>query len=295
MMSTDTLYPLRMITITKDNGRKHMTGDLVIPDFMLRALFAGMGVAIVAGPLGAFVVWRRMAYFGEALAHSSLLGVVVGIALGIMPWIAILGISIVAALMLYSLEQSKRASMDSAIGIIAHGALAVGLVLLAFVETVRVDLFAYLFGDVLAVTIQDIWLIYGVGSLVMGLLMIFWHPMLSVVVSEEVASVEGVPVTRTKLVHLLMLAVVIAAAMKIVGVVLIVALLIIPASAARQIARSPEQMAVFASLAGVISVIIGLWAAYQFDSPAGPSIVVAAIGLFVVSLCFRNHPVRHVP
>jgi zinc transport system permease protein len=272
-----------------------MAIDPGIPDFMLRAGLAGAGVAIVAGPLGAFVVWRRMAYFGEALAHSSLLGVVLGIVLGILPWVAVLGVSMTVAVLLYAMDQSKRATLDAAIGIIAHGALATGLVLLAFVETARVDLFAYLFGDVLAVTWHDLWLIYGGGAVIMGVLAHFWHAMLSVVVSEEVASVEGVNIPQTKLVYLLMLAVVVAAAMKIVGVVLIVALLIAPASTARQIAHSPEQMAVLASLAGVLSVIGGLWGSYQFDTPAGPSIVMAAIGLFVVALCFGNRPVRRVP
>ncbi len=269
--------------------------DFGVPDFMARAMLAGAGVAIVAGPLGSFMVWRRMAYFGEALAHSSLLGVVLGIVLGVMPWLTVLALSLVVAILLYLMEQSRRATLDSAIGIVAHGALAVGLVLLAFVESARLDLFSYLFGDVLAVTRQEVWLIYGGGALVLGVLAIFWHPMLSVVVNEEVASVEGVNVTTTKIAHLMILAVVVAAAMKVVGVVLIVALLIAPASAARQLANSPEQMAVFASLAGVMAVAIGLWGSYQFDTPAGPSIVVAAIGLFILAVCFGNRPVRNVP
>ena len=266
-----------------------------IPDFMLRAALAGAGVAIVAGPLGAFVVWRRMAYFGEALAHSPLLGVVLVIVLGVLPWITVLGVSVIVALLLYVMDRSKRSTLYAGIGIVAHGALATGLVLLSFVETARVDLFAYLFGDVLAATPHDLWLIYGGGTAVMAVMVMFWNPMLSVVVNEEVASVEGVNVTRTKLVHLMMLAVVVAAAMKVVGVLLIVALLIAPASAARQLSRSPEQMAILASVIGVISVIAGLWASYELDTPAGPSIVVAAIGLFVLAVCFGNRSVRSAP
>ncbi len=263
-----------------------MPTDLIMPDFMWRALFAGIGVAILAGPLGAFVVWRRMAYFGEALAHSALLGVVLGVVLGVMPWVVIIPLCVLVALALFLLERGARTTLDSAIALIAHGALAIGLVVLAFVETARVDLFAYLFGDILAVTTQDLWLIFIGGVLVLGVLVAYWQPLLSIIVNEDVAHVEGVNVTRAKIVHLLLLAVVVAVAMKVVGVLLIVALLIIPASTARQIARSPESMAIIAALCGVLSVIGGLWMSYRADTPGGPSIVVSAIILFVLALMF---------
>jgi zinc transport system permease protein len=261
-----------------------MQGDAMISDFMLRALFAGIGVAIVAGPLGAFVVWRRMAYFGEALAHSALLGVVLGTILGVMPWLVIIAVCSAVAIILFILERSSGTGSDSAIGMIAQGTLALALVILAFIETERIDLFAYLFGDILAVTKQDLWMIYGVGALVLGIMAGLWQSMLSVVVNEDVARVEGINVTRTKIIHLLLLALVVSTAMKIVGVLLVVAMLIVPPSIARLMARSPESMAALSVIIGIVSVISGLMASYYADTPAGPSIVVAAIVIFILTM-----------
>jgi zinc transport system permease protein len=274
-----------------------MQGDPFIPEFILRALFAGIGVAIVAGPLGAFVVWRRMAYFGEALAHSALLGVVLGVILGVMPWLVIFGVCSSVAIILYIIERYSISEADAAIGMIAQGTLAFALVILAFLETERLDLFGYLFGDILAVTNQDIFLIYGAGSIVLIVMYLLWQSMLSVVVNEDIARVEGVNVTRTKIIHLLLLALVVSTAMKIVGVLLVVSMLIIPPSVARLLARSPESMAAISIIVGIIAVGAGLWSSFEFDTPAGPSIVVASIVLYVLSMILRpkisrSHPRR---
>lgn len=269
-----------------------MLDDFGVPDFMLRALIAGMGIAVIAGSLGVFVVWRRMAYFGEAMAHSSLLGVVLGVALGVMPWVTVMIVSALVAVLLFVMERSGRATMDSAIGVIAHGSLAVGLVILAFLDNRQISLFSYLFGDILATTTGDLWLT-GAGVIgVLGVLYGLWNNLLSVVVNEELAQVEGVSVTRTKIIHLLLLSVTIALAMKVVGVLMIVALLIVPASAARNIARSPENMAVLAVGIGCLSVIFGLGLAYYHDTPAGPSIAATSVVLFLVSMIARWRPVR---
>ena len=257
-------------------------------DFLLRALGAGLGVALVAAPLGVFVVWRRMAYFGDTLAHSSLLGVALGFVLGVSPNITVVVIAILTALLLLALHNSRQLAVDTLLGILAHSALSVGLVVISFQESVRVDLMGYLFGDILAVTSQDLLWVWCGGLLVIACLLLIWRPLLSMTVHEELAQVEGVPVTRTRLIFMLMIALVIAVSMKIVGVLLITSMMIIPAAAARRISKTPEQMALGAGVTGGIAVVVGLAGSWHWDTPAGPSVVVAAAILFGLSLLFPN-------
>lgn len=259
-----------------------MLFDGPIPDFMWRALLAGVGVAILTGPLGCIVVWRRMAYFGEAMAHSALLGVVLGAVLGTLPWATIVIVCSLVASLLYLLEQRGIATMDAAIGIVAHGALAIGLVLMSQNEALRIDLFSYLFGDILAVSTHDLWIIVIGGIVVSFVLAMIWSPLLSVIINPDVAKVEGVQVARTKIAFLILLALTVAAAMKILGVLLVVAMLVIPASGARAICQSPESMALAAAIIGILGVVLGLGGGYQFDTPTGPSIVTAVVSLFVL-------------
>lgn len=258
---------------------------------MLRALIAGIGVALIAGPLGCFVVWRRMAYFGAALAHSALFGVALGLLLGVSPTFGIIAVSLAVALMLVGLQSQRHIASDTLLGILAHGMLALGLVATALIETVRVDLMSYLFGDILAVGTTDIIWIFGGAVVALAALAMIWRPLLAMTVHEELAQVEGVPIVVTRLVFMVIIAVVIAVAMKVVGILLIVSLLIIPAAAARPFARTPEVMAVMAAVAGCIAVIGGLGASLTWDIPAGPAIVLVAVVLFVIGGVGR--PGRH--
>lgn len=260
-------------------------------DFLFRALLGGIGVALAAGPLGSFVVWRRMAYFGDTLAHSALLGVALGVLLGISETIGVMVLCVLLAVLLVLLERQRLLASDTLLGIFAHTALSLGLVALAFLETVRVDLVSYLFGDILAVSTSDLYWIWGGGTLALLLLAWIWRPLLALTVHEELARVEGVPVTRVRLGFMILIALVIAVAMKVVGVLLITSLLIIPAAAVRRFARTPEAMAGLASLAGCIAVALGLWASLRWDTPTGPSIVVAAAALFMVTALWP-HPHR---
>ncbi|MBI3453876.1 MAG: zinc ABC transporter permease subunit ZnuB [Rhodospirillales bacterium] len=252
-------------------------------DFVWRAMVAGVGLAAVTGPLGSFVVWRRLAFFGDALAHSALLGVTLGFALGINLNFGVVAVCVAFALLLALLQGRARLASDTLLGIFAHSALSFGLVALAFQEGLRVDLMSYLFGDILAVTPLDLVWIYGGGAAVLAVLAWLWRPLLSLAVHEELARVEGVPVDRLRFAFVLLFAVVVAAAMKIVGVLLITALLIIPAATARRFARSPEQMAVLAALIGGFAVVGGVYASLYFDTPSGPSTVVAAAVMFALS------------
>jgi zinc transport system permease protein len=256
----------------------------VMTDFLFNALLAGLGVALVAGPLGCFVVWRRMAYFGDTLAHSALLGVSLGVLLGINISITVAAVPLLMALGLVLLEQRGILSLDTLLGILSHSALATGLVLISLLPDVRVDLMSLLFGDLLSVTVDDLWIIYVVAASVLVLLLLLWKPLINITVHAELASVEGVNVSVVRTALMLITALVIAIAMKIVGVLLITALLIIPAATARRISRTPEQMAVMASLVAMLTVVMGLAMSWYSDAPAGPSVVVCAALLFLLSL-----------
>ena len=256
-------------------------------DFLLYALISGIALAVVAGPLGSFVVWRRMAYFGDTLSHSALFGVALGLLLEISPSLMVLGVCLLLAVFMVIMQQQQSLAADTLLGIMAHSSLAVGLVTLSFMPSVRVDLMGYLFGDLLAVSFNEVLLIVLGSILVLGLLGYFWRNLLALTVDEELAKVEGLPVTQLRLVLMLLIAVVIAVAMKVVGVLLITSLLIIPAATAQKLARSPEQMALMASVIGVFSVLGGLSMSWHLDTPAGPSIVVCAALCFVLSLLIR--------
>ncbi len=252
-------------------------------DFMIRAIAAGIGVALVAAPLGAFVVWRRMAYFGDTLAHSALLGLALGFLLDINLNVAILALTVIIALVLLMLQSNRLLATDTLLGILAHSTLSVGLVVMTFQDSVRIDLMGYLFGDILAVSAIDLWWVWGGGLLVLAALAAIWRPLLALTVHEELAQVEGVPVSAIRLTFMLMIAVVIAISMKIVGVLLITSMMIIPAATARQMSRTPEQMALVAALIGMLAVCMGLAASWYWDTPSGPSVVVSAALLFSFS------------
>jgi len=254
-----------------------------MPDFLLNALLAGLALALVAGPLGSFVVWRRMAYFGDTLSHAALFGVALGLLLDISPTLAVTLGCVLLAVILVLLQQRQPLASDTLLGILAHSTLSLGLVTLSFMRDVRIDLMGYLFGDLLAVSPTDLAWILGGSALVLALLVPLWRPLLSITVHEELAKVEGLPVMAIRLALMLLIAIVIAVAMKIVGVLLITSLLIIPAAAAQRHARTPEQMAVSASLLGMLAVCAGLALSWFMDTPAGPSIVVSAAALFLLS------------
>jgi len=252
-------------------------------DFMVRALVAGLGIAIVAGPLGCFVVWRRMAYYGDTLAHSALLGIALGFLLDVDIIVGVTALCVVVALVVGAMQRHGILATDTLLGIMAHSTLAFGLVVLAFLQTVRVDLLAYLFGDILAVGVVDILWIYGGGVIVLAITAIMWRRLLSLTVHDEMAQVEGINVPALRLAFMVLLALVIAVAMKVVGILLITSLLIIPAATARRFSRTPEQMAVLAALIGCLAVLGGLAASFRFDTPSGPSVVAAAFVLFLLS------------
>lgn len=261
------------------------TGTLMLDDFLVRAALAGVGVALAAGPLGAFVVWRRMAYFGDATAHAAVLGVALALATDL-PITA--GTLVVAAAMAVTVASlaARGWAMDTTLGVLAHSALAFGLVAVSFFPMVRTDLSAWLFGDILAVSKVDLAMVWAGAALVVALIVWRWQALLTTTVNEDLAHASGLNPARERLVLVLALALVVAVSLKVVGALLIAAMLIIPAAAARGVARSPEGMALGAVAVAAASSLAGLQLSLWQDTPAGPSIIVAAAGFFAVSALF---------
>ncbi|KAF0118456.1 MAG: zinc transport system permease protein [Rhodospirillaceae bacterium] len=253
-------------------------------DFLLRALLAGSGIALAAGPLGVFVVWRRMAYFGDAVAHSALLGVALALLMDLDVTLGVVGVCLGLAGVLLMLQRQRHLADDTRLGLLAHGTLAAGMVVLSFLDRVRFDLIGYLFGDILAVSSLDLIWIYGGGVVTLAILAGVWRPLLAATVHEELAQVEGQPVVFVQAVYVFLLAFYIAIAMKVVGMLLVTALLVVPPAVARRFARTPESMAGFAAAIGTVAVAGGLGLSLATDTPSGPTVVVVALSLFGLSL-----------
>jgi zinc transport system permease protein len=258
-------------------------------EFLFAPLMAGLLIALVAGPLGAFVVWRKMAYFGDTLAHGSLFGLALGFLFQVNMNIALVVSCVLLALMLVVIERKNAMSTDTLLGIIAHTSLSLGLVAISFLDNLRVDLMAYLFGDLLSVNMQDLWWIGGISVIVSIILAFSWRALLAITISEDMARVDGYPVDRLKLLLMLLIAIVVAIAMKFIGALIITSLMIIPAATARRFSKSPEQMACYASLIGIFAVFGGMSLSWYQDTPAGPSVVVVAALLFLLSQIKKQH------
>lgn len=256
----------------------------MLDDFFTRALIAGIGVAVVAGPLGCFIVWRRLAYFGDTLSHAALLGVALAFLFEINITLAVFVVSLAVSFALLVLRKRAALSSDALLGLLAHATLALGMVVLAFMSWVRIDLMGFLFGDILAVSKLDIAIIWIGGACVLGVLSLIWRPLFAGTVSWELAEAEGMKPDQANLIFMILMATVIAISMKIVGVLLITAMLIIPAATARRFATGPEHMAVLAAVIGGVAVVAGLFGSLEWDTPTGPSIVVAALVTFLVAL-----------
>ena len=257
-------------------------------DFFIRALIAGIGVSIVTGPMGCFVVWRRLAYFGDTIAHSGLLGVTLGYILGISMSFSVFFVASITALLLLFLQSNTKLTGDALLGLLAHSSLAIGLVVLAFLTTIRIDLMGLLFGDILSVSVNDIILVWGGGSIILLVLFFLWKSLFAATISHDLATAEGMNPKRANYIFTLLIAGIIAISIKMIGVLLITGLLLIPPAMARNFSMSPKQMLLFSIIGGVISVIIGLFGSLEFNSPSGPTIIVVSLVLFILSLFYKR-------
>ena len=253
-------------------------------DFFIRALFAGIGVAFVTGPLGCFVVWRRLSYFGDTLAHSALLGVTIAFSLEFNIALSVFITSSVVALFLIQLQKKTNLPGDALLGLLAHSSLGVGLIAIGFLSFIRFDVMGLLFGDILAVNVNDLLVIWIGGALILIILKLIWKPLFASTVNYELAEAEGLNPERAKAIFTLLMAAIIAISIKMIGLLLITGMLIIPAAMARNVSNSPKGMIIFSVIGGLLSVFLGLFSSLNFNTPSGPSIIVAALILFIISL-----------
>jgi len=253
-------------------------------DFFIRALIAGVGIALVTGPLGCFIIWRRLSFFGDTLAHAALLGVTMAVFFEINIAFSVFFISSVVALILLKLQQTTKLPGDALLGLLAHSSLAVGLVVIGFLTSIRFDIMGLLFGDILAVNQNDLLLIWIGGALILLILKFIWRPLFASTVNYELAEAEGMKPDKFNAIFTVLMAAVIAISIKIVGLLLITGMLIMPAAMGRNLSNNPQQMVILSVIAGLLSVIIGLFSSLQFNTPSGPSIITAALILFCFTL-----------
>ena len=256
----------------------------MLDDFFIRALLAGIGVALVTGPLGCFVVWRRLSYFGDTLAHSALLGVTLAYSLEFNIALSVFIISALIALILINLQKRTNLPGDALLGLLAHSSLAVGLVVIGFLSFIRFDIMGLLFGDILAVNVNDIIIIWIGGAIILLVLKYIWESLFASSVNYELAEAEGLDPDKAKAIFTILMAAIIAISIKMVGLLLITGMLIIPAAMARNISNSPKQMILFSVIGGLLSVVIGLFTSLEFNTASGPSIIAASLFLFILSL-----------
>jgi zinc transport system permease protein len=250
--------------------------------FIIRGILAGIAVALISGLVGCFVVWRRMSYYGESIAHSSLLGVGLGIVMGIGINLGVISTCLLSGFLFLWLQQSKVLSSDTLLGVLAHLALSVGVIVISM-NRVKIDIHSFLFGDILTVTQNDLWGMYLAVLVVVIIICLNWSSLLLVTIDEDLAKAEGVNPLFINLLLTSILTIVVAVSIQIIGLLLITSMLIIPAAASRRLVNSPETMAVVATVIGILSVIIGIFLSVEIDAPSGPSIVVVSAVLFFLS------------
>jgi len=268
--------------------------DNLFDDFLVRAMLASVGVALAAAPLGCFVIWRRMAYFGDATAHAAVLGVALSLALSTPIFAGVLLVCLLMATMVSGLS-GRGFAVDTLLGVMSHSSLAIGLVAVSFIPGVRIDLMSYLFGDILAVGKVDLLVIWGGAFIVLGLVVWRWTGLLLSTLNTDLALASGFNPKREQLLLTIALAVVVAVAIKVVGVLLIAAMLIVPAATARPFSRTPEMMAIVAGCLAAFSSLSGLQASYLFDTPTGPTIVCVSAALFIITtIVYRLLPMRRL-
>ena len=256
-------------------------------DFFINALIAGLVFAFTCAPLGCFVVWKRMSYFGDSLAHSSLLGIALGLVLDSQLHLTILLVAVLFAFLLLWLQQQRMLATDTLLGILSHAALAIGLIMISLIDRQNIDIYSYLFGDILSVSRSDIFIILFGSCAVFAVLFKYWQKFTLIALNEELAQAEGISVFHMNLMFTLLMSIVVAISIQIVGIILISAMLIIPAATARQWASSPLQMAVLAMIIAALSVLMGLTGSYYWDIPSGPAIVASASLAFSISISYK--------
>ena len=254
--------------------------------FMQRALLAAVVVSVVAAVIGTFVVLKGLAFIGDALAHASFAGVAAAFVLGASIYIGAVLAAVATALAIGFISRRARISFDTAIGILFVGAFALGILIISRQSNYTVDLFAFVFGDILGVSRGDLILISVMGLLVVGLVALFYKELLFATYDPTMAAASGVPVALVQYGLLAMLAVSTVVALKAVGIVLVVAMLVTPAATASLLVRRVPRIMLLGSVIGVIASVSGLYISYYASVASGAAIVLVATALFLVALLF---------
>lgn len=262
--------------------------ELLEYDFMQKAFIAGIVIAIVAATVGAFIVLRRYAMISDTLAHVALVGVAVGIVVQHNPMYMAVLVSVVAAWIIEYLRYVKKIYSDATMAIFLSGSLAVAVIIVSLAQSFNSTLFSYLFGNILTVSTQDIYTIVAVGVVSLVLILLNFQKLFFVAFDEEVAKTSGINVGRLNFILITVVALVVALSIRIVGSLLIGAMMVIPALTAMQFRVGFLYTVLLANMFAVVSVLIGLIASYYFALPSGAAIVVAALVLFVMTLVSKR-------
>lgn len=257
--------------------------------FILQAIIGGIGIAILCGPLGSYVVWHRMAYFGDTISHAALLGIGLSLFFHLHYLIGVLAICMLIGILLISYNRQRLPlSNDSILGIISHSSLALGIILIYLLKPPNFDILNYLFGNILTLNLYDIGLIYICVFFNLIVIWRYWSRLVAITIDSNLASIHGIKTSRIQMIFILIMALTIGISIKLIGALLITSLLIIPAATARHLSKTPKQMAIFASSIGIIGVILGIFGSTYFDIPTGPAIILSFGILFLTSLLKRQ-------
>lgn len=253
-------------------------------EIILPALIAGFFIAFISAPLGCFVVWRKMAYFGDTLSHATLLGIVIGMALQWNLMFASTFFILILALLLVLLETQKKIAVDTLLGILSHGALSIGIVSMYFIGFQSNLVENYLLGDILSISYDDLYFIIPTVFIIGAILIKHWNAFLYLTLDPELAQSHGIHLQKNKFIFTILLAVTIGIAFKFIGALVITALLIIPVAIARFFSKTPEQMAFMAIFISILMILLGFVVSAFCDTPSGPSIVALCAILFLLTL-----------
>ncbi len=252
-------------------------------DFIYRAIIASIGVSLIAGSLGCFVIWKRLSYFSDSISHSALLGVALGLATGLGINLGLVIVGGLFAVLIVVLQQKEFWSSDAVLGIFSHLSLSLGIVVLGIIGNQNTDYFAYLFGDILSITSKDLYWIFSVLIVVVTILVFNWKKLLLLTLNEELAKAEGINKLYYDLLFMFLIALAVSVSVQIVGVLLITSLLIIPPAISRVISNSPVTMILASMIVSIFSVLLGLYLSIDFDLATGPTIVITLGALFFIA------------
>lgn len=256
--------------------------------FMQRAFIAGLIIAILASVGGSFIVLRRYSLLSETLAHVSLVGVSVGLLFGMSPlWMAVTA-SLVASWMIEYLRSVHGMYSDSVLAIFLSGSLALAIVIVSMAGSFNASLFSYLFGSILSVSVEDLWMMGIFGTLAMGLLIAFFKELYFIAFDEDVARAGGIRVTMLNFMLVSVIAIIISLSIRVVGTLLIGALMVIPPVAAIRFGMGFYATTLLSIAIALISVLIGLSASYIFSLPSGATIVLCLLCIFIIALAVNR-------